>query len=119
MLSMYHSTVRGTKKEIIEKLVENGGILCLESALEEYSEYFRAGRICIYHRNPSKLAGIFKPYGGGHIGVDIYYPDLSLKGDIEENRRTTKLRTVIDLACNNNIYAAKDLIEELWGLIIE
>jgi hypothetical protein len=56
---------------------------------------------------------------GGIMQVSIYCPDISLKHDIEKWRRTTKFRTVIDLACDGRIYTAKDLLKSLWGVSIE
>jgi hypothetical protein len=56
---------------------------------------------------------------GGVLPVSVYLPDLPLKGDVEKKRRTSKFRTVIDLACDGRIYAAKDIVEEMWGIRIE
>jgi len=111
--------VRGKKKEVTEALVGAGGVLCLESALEEYSQSFRADRICIYHRKPEKLMDKLVLEEGGILPVSIYLPDLPLEGDVEQKRRTGKFRTVVDLACDGRIYAAKDLVEELWGIRID
>lgn len=111
--------VRGKKKEVAEALIDAGGVLCLESALEEYSQFFRADRICIYHRKPAELMDKLVSEEGGILLVSIYLPDLPLEGDVEQKRRTSKFRTVIDLACDGRIYAAKDLVEELWGIRID
>jgi len=111
--------LRGNKEEIKDLLVKEGAILCLESALEEYSQYYRSERICVYHTDPEKLLKAILRLEGGIIQVNIYYPDISLKHDVEKWRRTTKFRTVIDLACDGRIYAAKDLIRSLWGVSIE
>lgn len=111
--------LRGNKEEIKEWLVNEGAILCLESALEEYSQYFRSERVCVYHRNPEKLLKIVEELEGGIIQVNVYYPDISLTNDVEKWRRTTKFRTVVDLACDGRIYTAKDLIKNLWGVSIE
>ena len=111
--------VRGKKKEVVEALIRAGGILCLESALEEYSQSFRADRICIYHQEPGELMDKHVVEEGGILPVSMYLPDLPLKGDVEQKRRTSRFRTVIDLACDGRIYAAKDIVEELWGIRIE
>ena len=111
--------LRGKKKAIIETLVKAGGILCLESALEEYSAYFRPDRICIYHEEPEELIDRLIPLEGGMLPVVVFYPDIALDGDVEKNRRTTKFRTVVDITCDDKFYAAKDLLEDLWGIIVE
>jgi hypothetical protein len=111
--------LRGNKEEIKDLLVNEGAILCLESALEEYSQYYRSERVCVYHTNPDKLLKKILGLEGGIIQINIYYPDISLKNDVEKWRRTTKFRTVIDLACDGRIYAAKDLLKSLWGVSIE
>ena len=111
--------LRGSRREIIEALVRAGGVLCLESALEEYGEFFRADRICIYHQEPGALMKKLEADEGGIVPVSIYLPDLPLDGDVEKRRRTTRFRTVLDLACDGRIYTAKELVETLWGVRIE
>lgn len=111
--------VRGSKQEVKEALVDAGGVLCLESAAEEYGEFFRADRVCVYHENPEQLVDGLRPHEGGVLPVWIYTPDIPLDGDVEEDRRTARFRTVVDLACDGKLYAAKDLIEELWGVVLD
>ncbi len=111
--------VRGTKDEVKDSLVEAGGIVCLESAAEEYGEFFRSDRVCIYHETPNEIAEGLKPHEGGALPVAIYRLDIPLVGDIEQGRRTTPFRTVVDLTCDGKLYAAKDLIKELWGVVLD
>lgn len=111
--------VRGSKDEVKEALVAEGGVLCLESAAEEYGEFFRADRICIYHEEPSEIAEGLRPHEGGVLPVAIYEPDIPLDGDIEDARRTTPFRTTVDLACDGKLYAASDLIKDVWGVILD
>ena len=111
--------LRGNKEEIKNLLVKEGAILCLESALEEYSRYYRSERICVYHTNPEKLLKIIEEIEGGIMQVNVYYPDIPLRNEVEKWRRTTKFRTVVDLACDGRIYTAKDLLKSLWGVSIE
>lgn len=112
-------TVRGSKKDVTEALVHAGGVLCLESALEAYSQFFRADRVCAYHTDPEQLVAQLSPHEGGVLPVNVYVADLPLEGDVEEGRRTTRFRTVVDLACDGKLYAAKELLEELWGVVLE
>ncbi|MBI4393540.1 MAG: hypothetical protein HY556_07065 [Euryarchaeota archaeon] len=112
-------TVRAGKKDALDGLVRAGAILCMESALEEYSQFFRADRVCVYHSDPERLVLDLAPSQGGILPVQIYVPDIPLNGDLDENRRTTKFRTIVDLACDGRVYAAKELLEELWGVVID
>lgn len=111
--------VRGHESQIIESLVSEGGILCLESALSEYSEYYRPARICAYHVSPEKALKSLRSRAGGIIPVHLYFPDIPLEGDVEIARRTTRYRTLIDLVCDGNAYAARDLFEQLWGIVLD
>ena len=113
-LLVYRLPLRGEKEKILENL-PNGSILCLDSALDRYSRYFRSSRICIYHEKPELIKNIFEPYSGGIIDLEVYRPDMDLKEDVK-NGLTTKLRTVIDMTCDGKTYAAKDLFEQLWGI---
>jgi len=113
-LLIYRIPLRGEKEKILENLPK-GSILCLDSALDRYSRYFRSSRICIYHEKPELIKNLFEPYSGGIIDLEVYHPDMDLKEDVE-NGLTSKLRTVIDITCDGKTYVAKDLFEELWGI---
>jgi len=113
-LLFYRIPLRGEKEKILEHLPE-GSILCLESALERYSHYFRSSRICIYHKKPEVVKQLFEPYSGGILDLEIYRPDMDLQKDVEHGM-TSKLRTAIDITCDGKTYVAKDLFEELWGI---
>jgi hypothetical protein len=106
--------LRGEKEKILENLPK-GSILCLDSALDRYSRYYRSSRICIYHEKPELVKNTFEPYSGGIIDLEVYHPDMDLKEDVE-NGFTSKLRTVIDMTCDGKTYVAKDLFEQLWGI---
>lgn len=113
-LLVYRIPLRGEKEKILENL-PNGSILCLDSALDSYSRYFRSSRICIYHDKPELVKNKFEPYSGGIIDLEVYRPDMDLKEDAK-NGLTSKLRTVIDMTCDGKTYVVKDLFEELWGI---
>lgn len=113
-LLVYRLPLRDEKEKILENLPK-GSILCLDSALDKYSRYFRSNRICVYHEKPELIKNIFEPYSGGIIDLEVYHPDMDLKDDIE-NGATSKLRTVIDMTCDGKTYIVKDLFEQLWGI---
>lgn len=109
--------VRGGNEELINNLPRES-VLCLDSALSNYSSYIRTNRVCVYTKQSEALIDKFKPYGGGVTMLHIYKPDLQLEDDVVAGKKkyTSKLRTVIDLACDGKIYMAKDLFKDLWGL---
>ena len=113
-LCVYSIQLRGDKEKIIENLPKDS-ILCLDSALDKYSKYFRSNRICIYHENPDLIKNKFEPYSGGIIRLEVFKPDMRLVED-QKNGVTSKLRTIIDMTCDGKTYVAKDLFEALWGV---
>ena len=113
-LLIYKIQLRDDKEIILENLPKES-ILCLDSALDKYSRYFRSSRICIYHEKPQLIRSLFEPYSGGIIKLEVYKPDMKLIEDVK-NGFTTKLRTIIDMTCDGKTYVAKDLFEELWGI---
>ena len=113
-LLVYRIPIRGEKEKILDYLPD-GSILCLESALDTYSRYFRSSRICIYHEKPTEVKRLFEPYSGGILDLEVYRPDMDVQKDVEHGV-TSRLRTVIDMTCDGKTYAAKDLFEQLWGI---
>ena len=113
-LLIYRIPLRAEKEKILKTLPKDA-ILCLDTALNKYSSYFRSNRICIYHEKPDIIENKFKPYSGGIIFLEIYKPDMDLENDTIKGV-TSKLRTVIDMTCDGKTYVAKDLFEELWGI---
>ena len=113
-LLVYRIPIRGEKEKILDYLPD-GSILCLESALDTYSRYFRSSRICIYHEQPEVVKRLFEPYSGGILDLEVYRPDMDVQKDVEHGV-TSRLRTVIDMTCDGKTYAAKDLFEQLWGI---
>lgn len=114
-----------SKRDALRLLVKEGAIPCLETALEAYSQYFRADRVAVYHPAPRKLLARLTPNEGGLLPVEVYSIDIPLEGDVEGPdasgpfRRTGRFRTLVDLTCDNRTYAAKDLFHALWGVHIE
>jgi len=113
-LLIYRIPLRAEKDKILNNLSKEA-VLCLDSALDKYSSYYRSNRICIYHIKPDLIKNKFKPYSGGMIDLEIYKSDMDLENDTIKGV-TSKLRTVIDMTCDGKTYVAKDLFEELWGI---
>ena len=116
-LLAYSIQLKGDKEKILENLPKES-ILCLDSALDKYSRYFRSSRICIYHSKPQLISNLFEPYSGGIVKLEVYKPDMELIDDVK-NGFTNKLRTIIDMACDGKTYVAKDLFEDLWRIKFE
>jgi hypothetical protein len=113
-LLVYNIQIKADKEKIFKNLPKES-ILCLDSALDKYSKYFRSNRICIYHKKPQLVKSVFEPYSGGIITLEVYKPDMDLLEDVE-NGFTTRLRTIIDMTCDGKTYVTKDLFEDLWGI---
>lgn len=111
--------LRGNISSTKEEVLKVGGILCLETALAEYSQFYRPSRVCAYHASPESALEKLRSLGGGNVPLELYLPDIPLAGDVVAGRMTSKFRTIVDLACDNRVYAARDLLRELWGVEIE
>ncbi|MFH1256822.1 MAG: helix-turn-helix domain-containing protein [Candidatus Diapherotrites archaeon] len=107
------------KAGALERIPKNC-VLCLDSALENYSGYYRSNRVCVYAEGNKELKEIGKAFQGepkGNTELWVFKPDLEpetvkLKGRLV----VSKLRTLIDLVCDNKTFYAKDLFKELWGV---
>ena len=114
----------GRAEAVRDWLSKEGATLCLESALEQYSGFFRGDRIAVYHPKPRALLDKISSRGEGLLPVAVYRPDIPLDGDqvfsdeVGGMKRTSKFRTLVDLVCDNRAYAAKDLFADLWGVHI-
>jgi hypothetical protein len=116
--------LRATPEDISRRICDASGVLCLETALASYSRFFRADRVAAYHSDPESLVRMLRAEEGGLLPVAVYWPDLALDGDIVDLpespglRATSRFRTVLDLSCDGKVYAAKEVLEELWGVVI-
>lgn len=92
-------------------------IFCLDSALEAYGDV-KTGRVCAYIKEGHRKEVLDELEGleGNKIMLCVYSLDLPVK-PINVNGRaiTDKVRTAIDLVCDNSAFAANKLFEEIWG----
>lgn len=109
--------VRANPEEVKAALVREGCVLCLDSALEAYSSYFRSDRVCAYTDDAPRIVDGLRPAMGGVLMVEFYTPDLPLDDDVEDGH-TKRFRTLLDLVCAGKTYAAKDLFRQLWRIEI-
>ncbi len=106
-------TDRNTAIEFFKK---NNGIFCLTTALEHYTTYVRDPAIHVYvdedywnEMNETTTEGsvrvnlyVFKPYREDNVT------------EIDGMKLTTRLRTFIDLYCDDKAYATDTLVSKLW-----
>jgi hypothetical protein len=116
--------VRGAPDDVAVRACAASGVLCLETALGSYSRFFRPDRVAVYHPRPEEFLESFRSEEGGLLPLAVYSSDLPLDGDVVPVadhpglRATSRFRTVLDMACDGKVYAAKEVLEELWGAVI-
>ena len=104
------------RNQVIQNFKAEGGIFCLTTALEHYTEYVRDPAIHVYVTDEfwDKMQ---RKETTGTVRVNMY-PFKPYRDDnvIEKDslKITTKLRTFIDLYCDDKAYAAEPLIRQLW-----
>lgn len=106
-----------SRDEMMNYLNDRGVIFCLSTALSFYSKFFLDPAIYAYL--PKEKAAILKEdlsrQVEGKVVVNLYDYEPSDKPNVIEGKQvTSKVRTVIDLFCDNKGYAAEQLISELW-----
>lgn len=116
-LKVLSINVRLGKKEVLEMLPK-GCILCMESALDFYASAYVGNRVCIYadEKLAKAIKGKFAGYGGNQTILAVYKPAQQIK---KEKRGSfyisSKVRTVIDLVCDDKAFAADSLFRQIWG----
>ena len=104
------------RNKVIEYFKDKGGIFCLTTALGHYTEYVRDPAINVYvdedfwNKMQTKETT-------GTVRVNMY-PFRPLRNDnITEKdglKITTRLRTLIDLYCDDKAYSVDTLMKQLW-----
>ncbi len=102
------------RNEVIEYFKRNNSVFCLATALEHYSDYVRDPAIHVYVDN-NCLNEV--KHEEGSIRAYLYPLKPYLKDNIIEINGmmlTTRLRTLIDLYCDDKAYLATPLVKQLW-----
>jgi len=105
-------------KEEALGLLGSKGVLCMDSALEQYYPHVSSGRVCAYVPKKGRRALLeeLESLKGNNCTVWLYSADLPIETTEVNGRKVTeKKRTAIDLVCDNACFAAHDLFKELWG----
>ncbi len=104
------------RDKVIEYFKKQDGVFCLTTALEHYTEYVRDPAIHVYVGGDFYNEMLNKETSGT-VRVNMY-PFLPYRENnvIEKDglRITTKIRTLIDLYCDDKAYAAQPLIKQIW-----
>ena len=112
--------VRGEIDGATDYLKGKGAVFCLDTALDQYSSYFRSpGLFCyIPESKVETITQDLKAASGGALPLELYRDDMANEKDIE-GHYTIKIRTIIDLTCANRFYTTRTLLKDLWELEIE
>jgi hypothetical protein len=103
------------REEIIKYLGERGAIFCLTTALEEHGTRFIDPAIFAYLPEERFLEDEIKFLPKGDTPVYLYKYDLDDEiVEINNKKITSKVRTVIDLHCENKAYTIEEFVKELW-----
>lgn len=102
-------------REQVLELAGKDAVLCLTSALSYYDDYYRDPSIYLYTADERFLKEIIN-LRKGYTHVEIYLDDLHGNGITKKNGHavTDKVRTVVDLFCNNKAYVAERLVKREW-----
>ncbi|MBI4141978.1 hypothetical protein HY484_03580 [Candidatus Woesearchaeota archaeon] len=116
-LKVFEAKTSLTKPELFG-IISKNGVFCLDTALNQYTNYYKSDRVCAY-TSKNKVAEIkkkllFKP--GNNSTVCLYEEKPKAKTKTIKNKKyTDKIRTTIDLACDGKAFAAETLFNQLWG----
>jgi len=111
--------VRSPIEDVTAEMTRQGAALCLGSAQERYSPYFRVGEVSMYHEGPKRLYKYLKTAEAGETVINVYRPQFALSEkffiqDDKKERYTTRVQTVIDMFCDDKGAYSKPLLKELW-----
>ena len=111
----YRSFDIGNDRNEVKRLIcEKNAILCLSTALEYYDEYYRDPAIHAYAQDLNILQDLMNEQTEGNIKVIFYKYDIPDEIEIQNGiRRTSPIRTIIDMYCNNLAYAVDPLIRKV------
>lgn len=102
-------------REQVLELAGKDAVLCLTSALSYYDDYYRDPSIHLYSPSEQFLKEIVN-LRKGYTHVELYFDDMHGNGVTKKNGQavTDKVRTVVDLFCNNKAYVAERLVKREW-----
>jgi len=131
-LRMFTRKIRAAKGSVIKELAGKGAVFCLGSAMEIYSNYFRAEEVSCYASRPDNIRKIVMEAPEGNTRVSCYRSDYSrgagedsdilhdpmFVGTSHDLALTSKAQTVVDMFCDGKGAYASPLLKELWGVVV-
>jgi len=103
-----------SKKELIKQIPKDV-IYCMDSALEQYTNYYKTNNVCIYTSEElaTKLKEKLKLNKGDKTILYIYKQCLMKTNKINNLIYTTKIKTVIDMYCDKRGNSVETLLKKL------
>ena len=105
-----------SREEMINYFAEHGLIFCLTTALSFHMNYVLDPAINVYlpSEKENLLSDDLRKQIRGKVTVNVYEYDIPDSGllTINSKKVTSKMRTIIDLYCDNKAFAAEELIKE-------
>ncbi len=114
-LRLFTISVDAREDEIIKTLSKKDAILCLGTAMERYSAYYRPDEVSFYSGEPEAMHRYLRTAKKGLTKVSCYKID-HVQGKI--GGCTTKVQTVVDMFCDGKGVYTKPLLRELWSVEI-
>ena len=117
-LKIFEADTSLTKGQLM-RLIPKSAVFCLDSALSLWSSYYKSGRVCAYlgqkEADAIKKKLLFRPGNRSTLCIYREEPQVKQKKQAEGRFYTGRVRTVVDMFCDDRAFAAEMLYKELWG----
>jgi hypothetical protein len=102
------------KKELY-KYIPKDAIYCMDSALEQYTNYYKTNKVCIYisEEQAKKIKDKLKLNMGNKTILNIYKLGLINSIKIKGLNYTSKIKTIIDMYCDKRGNSVETLLKKL------
>lgn len=117
-LQLFEAGTAHGKQELM-KLLPKSAVFCLDSALANYTNWWRSDKVCAYI-DKKYLPELRKQllYRRGNktvLRLFLEKPTVEKKAESKGRLFTPKIRTVIDMVCDGQINAVEPLFKQIWG----
>jgi len=102
------------KNELIMQIPKDT-IYCMDSALEQYTNYYKTNKVCVYSSEDlaKKLKEKLKLNKGDKTILYIYKQSVMKVNKIKNLNYTTKIKTIIDMYCDKRGNSVETLLKKL------
>lgn len=114
-LRLFTISVEASEEKIIKELLKKDAIICLGTAMERYSAYYRPDEVSFYSGKPEAIYKYLRTAKGGFTKVSCYKIDY-VQG--KTGGPTTDVQTVVDMFCDGKGVYTKPLLRKFWGVDI-